>query len=339
MNDGKQLWQSLEINHEMPRSKDLPHLSGLLDEGLRRFERAWAGLPDAVRQQLVRSLVEMAEADFEMDFTAIFRALLNEADDEICALAIEGLFEDEDVRLVPIFAQHLRHAPAIRTRVAAAQALGNFVLLGELQKIRPRPFTQALQALLDVYYDCDAPLEVRRRVVEALAYTESRGVPEIIAEAYDHAAEKMRISAVFAMGRNASSRWEEIVMQELFNPNPEMRYEAAHACGSMQLQAATRDLLTLVEDVDSEVQLAALWALGQIGGDLARRTLERYLDSDNEALQDAANEALQELEFLYGDLNTFFGPPESFLTTEELTWDEENDLWDAEEQDFATWEL
>ncbi len=340
MTEGKHLWQSLEVQHAMPRHKDLPYLSGLLDEAFDRFVRAWEGLPATIQRQLVRALVEMAEADFEMDFSAIFRYLLDHPDDEICALAIEGLFEVEDIRLVPIFVRLLQPSAKIRTRVAAAQALSNFVLLGELQKIRPKPFAQARQALLDTYYDFDNPLEVRRRVVEALAYTELDGVPEIIAEAYEHAEEKMRISAVFAMGRNSAPRWEEIIQQELHNPNPEMRYEAAHACGAMQLQQATRDLVALTEDVDAEVQLAALWALGQIGGDLARRTLERYLESDNEALQDAAHDAIHELEFLYGDLDTFFGPPNSYPFGEDLTWDEEDELlWDEEDEDFKTWEL
>jgi HEAT repeat protein len=116
----------------------------------------------------------------------------------------------------------------------------------------------------------------------------------------------MRISAVFAMGRSADSRWAPQVKQELFSPNPEMRYEAARACGELQISDTVTDLAELTEDVDPEVQEAALWALGQIGGDKAREILQRYCESECEATRVAAEAALDELEFLYGDLANFF---------------------------------
>jgi HEAT repeat protein len=49
-----------------------------------------------------------------------------------------------------------------------------------------------------------------------------------------------------------------------------------------------------------------LWALGQIGGDKARQILERYCGSECEATRMAAEAALDELEFLHGDLSSFF---------------------------------
>jgi HEAT repeat protein len=51
----------------------------------------------------------------------------------------------------------------------------------------------------------------------------------------------------------------------------------------------------LLGDRDTEVALAAIWALGQIGGDAARRVLREASKSDSEARIQAANEALAEL--------------------------------------------
>jgi HEAT repeat protein len=116
----------------------------------------------------------------------------------------------------------------------------------------------------------------------------------------------MRVSAIFAMGRSADARWAPQVKQELFSPNSEMRYEAARACGELQLSDTVTELRELAEDVDPEVQEAALWALGQIGGDKARQILERYCASDSEAIRTAAEAALDELEFLHGDLSSLF---------------------------------
>jgi HEAT repeat protein len=55
-------------------------------------------------------------------------------------------------------------------------------------------------------------------------------------------------------------------------------------------------LSKMVADPDLEVKLAAIWALGQIGGPEAKRVLEICSEQGDEALQDAADEALEELD-------------------------------------------
>ena len=96
------------------------------------------------------------------------------------------------------------------------------------------------------------------------------------------------------------------VQQELSNPIPELRYEAALACGKLQLRETVDELEELADDADPEVQEAALWALGQIGGEKARKVLERYCQARDEATRTAAEAAMDELEFLHGDLSDFF---------------------------------
>jgi HEAT repeat protein len=117
------------------------------------------------------------------------------------------------------------------------------------------------------------------------------------------------------MGRSADTRWEQEVQQELYSTAPEMRYEAARACGELQLSDAVSMLEELTEDADFEVQQAAIWALGQIGGDRARKILEYYAHASDEALRSAANAAIQEFEFLHGDLDDVFAD-----LAEEPTW-------------------
>lgn len=318
-----QLWESLE-RQQMPAARDLKYLSVLLDGDIERLTALWPTLPISVRHELVYTLAGMTETDFEMDFSALFRIALRDAAPDIRAAAIEGLMGDEDVRLVAQFCKILTEDPAPAPRAQAAQALGPFVLLGELEKIRPRLFDKARHALLQAHRDPATPLEVRRRALESLAYTALDGVGELIAAAYAHDEVKMRISAVFAMGRSADKRWADIVRRELTNSWPEMRYEAARACGELELREAVPDLLELLEDVDAEVQQVTLWALGQIGGDLARSALARYSRFKDEALNQAAREALDELEFFHGDLGTFFGPPTEFEGVSDVGWDDED---------------
>jgi len=82
-----------------------------------------------------------------------------------------------------------------------------------------------------------------------------------------------------------------------------MRYEAARACGEMQYTPAVKHVARLVDDVDEDVQRAAVWALGQLGGDYARDILMGVLDSDAAYLHQEAEGALDEWEFNTGNLD------------------------------------
>lgn len=259
----------------MPPQASLYLLSNLDAADAVRVRAVWVGLPVELRRQMTSRLVELAEADFEVNFGALFRIGLEDEDAQVRAAAVEGLWEDEDVRLVPLLAARLREDEDANVRAAAAASLGRFILLGELEKIRPGPQTAAYEALLAAYQDPEEFPEVRRRALESLAYVGNETVAELIRQAYAAPEEKMRVSAVFAMGRSADTRWAVQVRRELFSPNPELRYEAARACGELQLTEAVPELEELVDDADPEVQEAALWALGQIGGDRARKILER----------------------------------------------------------------
>jgi HEAT repeat protein len=193
--------------------------------------------------------------------------------------------------------------------------LGRFILLGELEKIRPKPRRLAYTALLRALQAENEHTEVQRRELESLAYVCNETVVASIRKAYGSLSEKLRISAVFAMGRSADTRWGQQVQQELFSTNPEMRYEAARACGELQLSEAVDMLEELTEDADAEVQQAAIWALGQVGGDKAREILERCCRVEDEAIRSAAEAAIEEFEFLHGDLDDLFAD-----LIEEPTW-------------------
>jgi len=295
------LLEQLRESAELPPQASLYRLSALDVEAVARVRGVWPNWPVELRRRLVARLMELAEADFEVDFGALFRLGLEDEDGDVRATAIEGLWEDQDVRLVPLLATLLREDEVAAVREAAATSLGRFVLLGELGKIRPDPFTTAYETLLAACQDTDECPEVQRRALESLAYVGSETVASLIREAYGSPDERMQISAVFAMGRSADARWARQVQQELCSPSPELRYEAARACGEIQLSEAVPELEELADDADPEIQEAAMWALGQIGGDRALQVLEHYCGARDEAIRSAAQAALDELLFLHGD--------------------------------------
>lgn len=309
------LLDALREGKTAPDQSSLYYLSSLDADEEEAVRELWPELPTDVRLDLVNRLVRLAEADFTLNYGAVFRIALEDERAEIREVAVEGLWEDEDVRLVPQLAECLQEDQCATVRAAAARSLGRFVLLGELKKIRPKARQEAYDALIEAYQAMHEAPEVQRRALESLAYVCNETVTAWIREAYASSEERFRVSAVFAMGRSADERWQEEVKRELFSINPEMRYEAARACGELQLSETVAMLEELTEDTDAEVQQAALWALGQIGGDKAREILEQYCRVDDEALRAAAAEALEEFEFLHGDLEDVFAD-----LAEEPTW-------------------
>jgi HEAT repeat protein len=283
---------------------DLYGLSDLTRAEAQLFQEVWALVDTERRQWIIQSLVDIAEASFEVNFNPIFRLCLNDEDEVVRSWAIEGLWEDEDLTLAGLLVRLLRDDPSESVRAAAATSLGRFVLLGELEKIEAALAMMVEDALLGAIYDPHEMLEVRRRAVESIAYSGQAQVRDIIEMAYCDEEERMRISAVFAMGRSVDPLWREMVIAELDDYNPEMRYEAARACGELEASDALSALIDLIEaDPDPEVQEMAIWALGRIGGKEARRILAACCESEDEALRRAAEEVLDNLDFLGGDLD------------------------------------
>lgn len=280
-----------------PSIRNLYHLSGLSAPDLEAFKHAWSLLPVERRRRMAQGLVEIVEVSFEVDFQRIFRHLLEDEDPQVRANAVEGLFEDESPWLLRALLSILIKDPSSLVRAQAAIALGRFTLLAEMEELEPDLGQELRLALRETIHNPQEDLEVRRRAVEAISYFGDQEVREIISQAYQNQTRKMQVSAVFAMGRSLDPHWNKTLITELGSADPEIRYEAARACGELELKIAVPALARLLQDPDREVQESALWALGQIGGPEARRLLATAAASDDRLLAEAATEALSELEF------------------------------------------
>jgi len=299
------LLQTLEhLQSDAPLvSSALHNLSNLEPQEVEQVIAVWPLIPVERRRALVQELVDIAEANFEVHFDPVFRWGLSDSDDAVRATCIEGLWENEELGLMDELLDLLTGDLSDRVRAAAALSLGRFLLLGELGRIRFERCQPVYETLCEIITADQEVIDVRRRAVEAVAYVGNDDVDTLLEDAYHHSDEKMRISAVFGMGRTADARWIDTVVQELYNIDPEMRYEAARACGELEARVAVPRLAALIDDPDREVQEAALWALGQAGGDAARRVLLRCCDEGDEAFRSAAATALEELEIMYGQLD------------------------------------
>jgi hypothetical protein len=278
--------------------RDLKPLSGLDLAEREAFWPAWQAIAPDRRDQITHAMVDLAEDNVDLDFGAALFWMLDDQDAGVRSAALEGLWEDLSGRLMRRLLMLLRDDPSPDVRANAALALSRFAYqaaLGELSDAE----TAALQAaLVGGMLDQAQPLDVRRRALESAGYFAA--LPEVqreIEQSYAADEQLLRESAMVAMGRSMLPRWLPTIGGALSHISPALRYEAARAAGEMaeEARALLPRLAPLLDDDDSEVALAAIWALGQIGGDPARRALQRVSKSSDETRSQAASEALEEL--------------------------------------------
>lgn len=276
--------------------------SNLEPENQARFEMAWPLIEPERRRRVATALVELAEDDIELEFSSVYFFLMKDPDPRVRGKAIDGLWEDESRELLARLLELVAKDPDEGVRETAALGLSRFAYLAETGKLKERWVTRLREALFDRLHSDDA--EVSRRALEALGYFgQDDQVIRAVQEGYASDDEIVKGSALKAMGRSLNKRWLPEIGKELGSPEPALRYEAATAAGEMSADELTQPVIRLCEDEDREVQLAAIWALGQIGGAESSRTLKALANSDDEGLANAANEALTELNFANNPLN------------------------------------
>ena len=288
------------LEHIADQDTPLTHsaLNGLSDlspSDLGRFARAWIKVPVQRKHKVIEGLAEMAEDNAELEFSAIFKVGLRDPDHGVRERAISGLWEYEDRSLIETLVGLLTTDDAGEVRAAAAVALGKFAVLAQGGKLLPKDSDSVQSSLMDALKNEGEWLDVRRRALESIAAFPGADVAEYIHWAYDSDDLKLKCSSIFAMGRTGESDWLDLLFRELQNPSPPVRYEAANACAEMDDEEAAPHLIPLLHDDDTQVQLAAVGALGQIGGTLAKKALRRCMKREDPVLEDAARTALENI--------------------------------------------
>lgn len=262
-------------------------LSDLSTSEQRAVKHEWARLGSAAKRRILRSLIEASEAMFELNYREMAMLGLDDEDGLARAAAIELLWTDETVETLRRLMALAAEDPDLSVRATALKELGRFVLLGEYGDIPAEAAEQAQSLALRLHTDPREPLETRRRALEALSNSSHPEVERLIREAYADGNHDLKISALFAMGRTCSKVWRDILIEELDSHDNELVFEALTACGQIQLEDSARRVGELATSEDREIQLAAIWALGEIGGNHAFEILTS-LEEITEEEEDAA---------------------------------------------------
>jgi HEAT repeat protein len=309
----------------LDESKPFParylHLfSDLESADLKKLTKAWPQASPRRKHTLLEDLEDLAEVDTLTSFDDLARSLLADADPQVRTRAIRLLWECEDAKLIPVYLNILNNDEDVEVRAAAANALGQFVYMGELDKIPAELHHKIEDQLLEATTSAKETL-VRRRALESLGYSGREEVIPLIEAATRERDPDWMVSALFAMGRSCDNRWRKQVLSQLRSPGEDIRSEAIHAAGELELESARPVLLDIIEDEeDLEVRRELIWALSRIGGEGVHAKLEELheIEEDDEEA-DFIEEALNTLSFSedMGGFSLFDVDPEVDFIEEE----------------------
>lgn len=273
----------------------LPALSALDASQCEAFAAALRAIPEPRRLELLRALRSEAETNLQLDANPALRAATDDPSPSVRRLAIELIEEDRTPELLARLLRLLREDPDAEVRGAAAAALGEFAYLAEVGELTEREAEQVESELLACVHRPGEVASVRGLALASAGYFSDERVASEIRSAYGQP--ELRTAAIRAMGRTADPSWTPQLINDLSSAEPEVRAEAARALGESEDPRGARPLSDLVDDPVLGVRLAAIEALGHIGGERAREALLYCLGAEDDEVRDAAEQALEELEF------------------------------------------
>lgn len=286
-------------------------LSDLEGDDLAAFKATWVELPVEKRRRIINFLGELAEINYDLNFDSLAMVAFEDSDAEVRATAIDLTWYDVSE---PTFHTLMKLADddVSLVRAAAMSALGRFIYHAELEEFNQALSEKAQDLALSRYQDVNEDVDVRRRSLEAFAHSSHPHVADMIEESYQGDEPMLRVSAVFAMGASCDNQWENMVRDELESDMSEMQFEAVRAAGELRLSQAVPRLIELAQFDDYEIQIMAIWSLGEIGTNEARRGLENLAEAFDEAGEDdetlivAVEEALEMASLVTGMSLTMF---------------------------------
>ncbi len=328
----------MDLEHQFP-SRLLYQFSDLSTSEQNTLANCWSKVPLQRRQTFLQDLVSLAENDPVLMYEAVARIALDDEDTDVCISAIDLLFDSEDRHLIPIYLRLLADQTRSEAlRAAVANALGPYVYMGEVEKIRAEVLHEIEETLLRAYNE-DVSELVRRRALEALGYSSREEIPAMLRKAAAMRDDLWLESAMFAMGRSADEQWEASVLENLEHENLAVRIQAVHAAGELALKKARRNLLRAIDLVDDdELRHEIIWALAQIGGEGVERKLDALLAAAEDDEESAfLEEAMEMLNFTEGgDEMELISVPWDQEEAEELEEDgDEDDDFDDDEDEFS----
>jgi HEAT repeat protein len=275
-------------------------LSDLSRAEARELRELWPGLEGATRFKTVALMASLGAEDVRFNFERALLIALADQDPEIRVEAAGGLWETESSAYLEALLERLPNEPSPRVRAVMVEALGRFARLASDGQLTDAQSAMTESALLRAT-ESDPDEVVRLNALAAVAYLRPAHLIASVEFAFDEGDEAARIAAVRAMGRYGGRNWASRIIDALRVGDSELRAAAALAAPYVEDRRVIPFLFEAAEEhEETDLQLAAIAALGDVGGEQVRRFLEQIKDSSESPVSNAAEDALANASLLEG---------------------------------------
>jgi hypothetical protein len=158
--------------------------------------------------------------------------------------------------------------------------------------ISEKTFRKIQQSLRKVYLDNAVPKLVRRRILEAAVRAPEDWQSQAIRTAYANDDPEWKLTAVFCM--RYVRGFDKQILEALESADPKIHSEAISAAGNWEVDAAWPHITALLASsaTSKDLLLAAIEAVATIRPREAGPLLVDLVDSEDEDIADAADEAM-----------------------------------------------
>jgi len=221
--------------------------------------------------------------------------------DRVLAAEMAGDFtvvNDELVEALLAILRNREESQEVRAR--AAISLGPILEYADTEgfedpddvPISERHFQQIQELLRKLHMDAQIPKEVRRRILEASVRAPHDWHKNAVRAAYSSGDDAWKLTAVFCM--RFLRGFDEQIVEELDNKNPDIQLEAVLAAGNWGVEAAWPHIAALIHSgrTPKPLLLAAIEAVPSVCPQEASEVLSGLVESDDEDIIEAVQEAL-----------------------------------------------
>ena len=283
-------------DHAFP-SRYLARFSDLNSADQAVFMKVWPNVPVTRKRTFLKSLNDLFDEDTMLLYEGMAEWVTNDPDGEVRILALKLLEETTDPHLIPGLIKTLQNDPEPDVRAEAATVLGQYIMMAEVEELNDRNKLLVETALFKAVEDANH--SVARAALGALGYSSLPEVERLIESSFDRADPLWKAAALFAAGRSANPRWQEMVITGMLSEDAIERLAAVKSAGDLELKVARKPLLDMLEDeFDDDVFQAIIWSLSQIGGEDVRTYIETLLaDAEDDEQIEYLEDALVNLSF------------------------------------------
>lgn len=221
--------------------------------------------------------------------------------DRVLAAEMAGDFtvvNDELVEGLLAILRNSKESQEVRSR--AATSLGPILEYANIEgfedpddvRISEWHFQQIQKSLRELYMAVQIPKEIRRRILEASVRAPQEWHKNVVLAAYSSSDTAWKLTAVFCM--RFLSGFDKQIVKELDNENPDIQLEAVLAAGNWSVAAGWPKIAALIQSdrTPKPVLLAAIEAVPAIRPQEASEVLSGLIESDDEDIAEAVQEAL-----------------------------------------------